>query len=262
VKDDERQGGHGLRGIEIPETVAKTGEEERRRLSRRAGHGQQRAGDYARSGRRQDELQRDPPPRESKRQPGFTQAGRDQTHGSGTTYHFTDYLGKVSADWKAKVGVAKAVQWPAGIGGKGNDGVQTVKQTEGAIGYVELAYVVQTGMQQAFMKNKGGKFVQASVAGATAAAAQKSGVSPTSFSITDEPGDTSYPIAGFSWIIVRTSISDATKAKAVVFLLKWLVTDGQQYGKDLQYAPLPKAVQELALDTLKRVASGGAAVLS
>src|SRR6266702_5633806 len=141
---------------------------------------------------------------------------------SGTSYHFTDYLGKVSDEWKSKVGVAKSVQWPAGIGGKGNDGVaQAVKQTEGAIGYVELAYVVQTGMHQAFLRNKNGKFAQASVGGATAAAAQNKQVSPTNFSITDEPGDATYPIAGFSWIIVRTTISDAAKAKAVVFLFKW-----------------------------------------
>jgi phosphate transport system substrate-binding protein len=186
-----------------------------------------------------------------------------RSDGSGTTYHFTDYLAKISDEWGSRVGVAKSVQWPAGIGGKGNDGVaQAIKQTDGAIGYVELAYVVQTGMHQALLANKNGKFVQASVAGATAAAAQKSDVSPSNFSITDEPGDTTYPIAGFSWIIVRTSVSDASKGKAVVFLFKWLVTDGQTYGKDLQYAPLPSDVQNLALNNLKRVTSGGKPVLT
>jgi phosphate transport system substrate-binding protein len=186
-----------------------------------------------------------------------------RSDGSGTTYHFTDYLGKVSDEWRSKVGVAKSVQWPAGIGGKGNDGVaQAVKQTDGAIGYVELAYVVQTGMNQAFLQNKNGKFVQASVAGATAAAAQNTDVSPSNFSITNEPGDTTYPIAGFSWIIVRTSISDLNKAKAIVFLFKWLVTDGQTYGRDLQYAPLPKTVQNLALSTLKGITSGGKPILT
>lgn len=186
-----------------------------------------------------------------------------RSDGSGTTYHFTDYLAKMSADWKSKVGVAKSVQWPAGIGGQGNEGVaQAIKQTEGAIGYVELAYVVQTQMQQAWLENANGRFVQASVQGATAAAGANKSVSPTNFSITNEPGDTSYPIAGFSWIIVRTSISDAQKAKAVVFLLKWLVTDGQRYGTDLQYAPLPQDVQQLALTNLKRVTSGGQPVLT
>lgn len=186
-----------------------------------------------------------------------------RSDGSGTTYHFTDYLGKVSEEWKAKVGVAKSVQWPAGIGGKGNDGVaQAVKQTQGAIGYVELAYVVQTGMHQAFLRNKSGRFVQASVPGATAAAAQNIDVSPSNFSITDEPGDSTYPIAGFSWIIMRSSISDQAKAKAVTFLFKWLVTDGQTYGKELEYAPLPRSVQDLALANLKHVTSEGKPVLT
>ena len=186
-----------------------------------------------------------------------------RSDGSGTTYHFTDYLAKVSGDWKTKVGVSKSVQWPAGIGGKGNDGVaQAINQTDGAIGYVELAYVVQANMHQAFLKNRNGNFVQASVAGATAAAAQNTSVSPINFSITDEAGDTTYPIAGFSWIILRASISDAGKGKAVVFLLKWLVTSGQSYGRDLQYAPLPQSVQNLALQNLKGVTAGGQAVLS
>lgn len=186
-----------------------------------------------------------------------------RTDGSGTTYHFTDYLGKISSDWKTQVGVAKSVQWPVGVGGKGNDGVaQAVKQTEGAIGYVELAYVVQTGMQQAYVANKNGKFLQASVAGATAAAGQNQDVSASNFSITNEPGDSTYPIAGFSWIIVRTTIADNDRARAVIFMLKWLVTDGQQYGTDLQYAPLPKNVQSLALTALKQVSSGGKPVLS
>jgi phosphate transport system substrate-binding protein len=186
-----------------------------------------------------------------------------RSDGSGTTYHFTDYLGKVSEEWKAKVGVAKSVQWPAGIGGKGNDGVaQAVKQTEGAIGYVELAYVVQTGMHQAFLRNKNGRFVQATVGGATAAASENTDVSPTNFSITDEPGDSTYPIAGFSWIIVRSSMADQAKARAVAFLFKWLVTDGQTHGKDLEYAPLPKSVQDLALTNLRHMTSGGKTVLT
>src|ERR1700687_2871 len=140
---------------------------------------------------------------------------------SGTSYHFTDYLAKISTDWKTNVGVGKAVKWPAGIGQSGNQGVaQGVTSTAGSIGYVELAYVVQTGMTQAYLQNANGKFVQASVDGATAAASQNTSVSPTNFSITNEPGDTTYPIAGFSWLIVRTSFTDATKAKAVVLMLQ------------------------------------------
>ena len=187
-----------------------------------------------------------------------------RSDGSGTTYIFTDYLAKVSSEWKSKVGTAKSVSWPVGIGGSGNQAVaQTITSTDGAIGYVELAYVVQTGMHQAALKNANGKFVTASVAGATAAAAQNTSISPTNFSITNEPGDTTYPIAGFSWVILRTSYSDVNKGKAVVNLFKWQVTsDGQKEGADLQYAALPAAVSSLALTNLKLVKAGGTAVLS
>jgi phosphate transport system substrate-binding protein len=186
-----------------------------------------------------------------------------RSDGSGTTYHFTDYLAKVSDEWKTKVGTAKSVTWPAGIGGSGNQGVaQAVTSTPGAIGYVELAYVVSANMTQAFLKNKNGKFVQASVDGATAAAGQNTTVSPTNFSITDEPGDTTYPIAGFSWLIVKTSYTDANKGKAIAYLFKWLVTDGQTIGSSLQYALLPTAVQDLALANLKLIKAGGTVVLS
>ena len=182
---------------------------------------------------------------------------------SGTSYHFTDYLAKVSDEWKSKVGVAKAVSWPAGVGGQQNQGVaQAVQSTDGAIGYVELAYVVQTGMKQAAMKNANGKFVQASVAGATAAAGTNSSVSPTNFSITNAACDACYPIAGFSWVILYTAYSDAAKGKAVVYLFKWLVTGGQSDGSDLQYAPLPSSVQQLALTNLKLIKANGTAVLS
>jgi phosphate transport system substrate-binding protein len=182
---------------------------------------------------------------------------------SGTSYIFTDYLAKVSDEWKTKVGVSKAVSWPAGIGGNANQGVaQAVVSTAGAIGYVELAYVVQANMTQAYLKNQNGKFLQASLDGASAAAAQKPTLSATDFSITDEPGDTSYPIAGFTWAFVRTSIGDANKGKALVYLFKWLVTDGQTLATPLQYAPLPTTVQNLALTNLKLVKAGGAAVLS
>src|ERR1700686_4173858 len=187
-----------------------------------------------------------------------------RSDGSGTTYHFTDYLSKVSPEWKTKVGNAKSVSWPVGVGASGNSAVaQAITSTEGAVGYVELAYVVQTGMHQAALKNANGKFVTASVAGATAAAAQNTNVSPTNFSITNEPGDTTYPIAGFSWVILRTSYSDTAKGKAIVYLFKWLTsTDGQKEGTDLQYAPLPAAVAGLAVTNLKLVKAGGAAVLS
>ncbi len=186
-----------------------------------------------------------------------------RSDGSGTTYIFTDYLAKVSSEWKSSVGISKSVKWPVGVGASGNQAVaQAITSTPGAIGYVELAYAVQTNMQQAAIKNANGKFVKPSVEGATAAAAQNNSVSATNFSITNEPGDTTYPIAGFSWVILYTSYSDAAKGRAVVYLFKWMVTDGQSEGKDLQYAPLPTAVQQLALSNLKLVKAGGAAVLS
>ncbi|MHB8614373.1 MAG: phosphate ABC transporter substrate-binding protein PstS [Candidatus Dormibacteraceae bacterium] len=187
-----------------------------------------------------------------------------RSDGSGTTFHFTDYLSKVSDEWKSSVGNAKSVKWPVGVGGSGNQAVaQAVTSTDGAIGYVELAYVVQAGMSQAYLKNANGKFLQASVAGATAAAASNTNVSPTNFSITNAPGDTAYPIAGFSWVMIRTSFSDVTKGRAVVYLFKWLVSsDGQKEGTDLQYAPLPSAVQSLALSNLNLIKAGGSPVLS
>jgi phosphate transport system substrate-binding protein len=182
---------------------------------------------------------------------------------SGTTYHFTDYLAKVSSEWMTKVGVAKAVSWPVGIGSAQNAGVaQSVTSTAGAIGYNELAYVVQANMSQAYLKNADGNYVQASVAGATAAASHNTSVSPTNFSITNEPGATSYPITAFSWVFLYTSYSDATKGRAVVYLFKWLVTDGQSDGTSLQYAGLPTAVQNLALANLKTVQAGGKAILT
>ena len=181
-----------------------------------------------------------------------------RSDGSGTTYAFTDYLAKVSDQWKPQVGVGKSVQWPVGVGGKGNEGVgQAVKTTDGAIGYVELAYVIQSKLQMAYLKNKAGKFLQASLDGATAAAATLKGVSPTNFSITNADGDKAYPISSYTWVILRSDQADANKGKAVVNLFRWVVTDGQPLGKDLQYAPLPKETQDFSLSQLKKVTSGG-----
>lgn len=187
-----------------------------------------------------------------------------RSDGSGTTYHFTDYLSKISDEWKSATGSpAKSIKWPTGQGASGNQAVaQGIQSTVGGFGYVELAYVVQANMQMAYLKNAAGNFLQASVAGATAAAGTNTSVSPTNFSITNANCDKCYPIAGFSWIILRTNYSDAAKGKAVVFMFKWLVTDGQGDGSSLQYAPLPPAVQQLALTNLKLIKAGGTAVLS
>jgi len=186
-----------------------------------------------------------------------------RSDGSGTTYIFTDYLSKISDTWKSTVGTGKSVKFPAGTGAAQTQGVaQAISSTDGAIGYVELAYAIQTNMHTAKLKNKDGQFVDPTPAGATAAAGQNSSVSATNFSIVNEPGATTYHIAGFSWVVLYTSYSDADKGKALVNLMKWLVTDGQSEGSSLQYAPLPSSVQQLALSNLKLVKAGGSAVLS
>jgi phosphate transport system substrate-binding protein len=187
-----------------------------------------------------------------------------RSDGSGTTYAFTDYLNKVSPDWGTKVGkAAKSVQWPAGVGASGNQGVgQQVKSTDGAIGYVELAYVIESKLQAASLKNKAGKFLQPTLDGATAAAASLKTVSPTNFSITDSDDAKAYPIATYSWVILRKDQTDAGKGKALVNLWKWVTTDGQPFGKDLQYAPLPKDAQDYAMSQLKTITSAGKAILT
>ena len=192
-------------------------------------------------------------------------AVQHRSDGSGTTYIFTDYLSKVSPDWKAGPATGKTVSWPAGTGSPQNSGVGNgVANTDGAIGYVELAYVINSGgkVSQAYLKNKDGKLVQASAAGGSAAASKATGISPTNFSIVDQAGADSYPIAGFTWCFLRTDQADATKGKALVNFFKFATADGQQYGKALGYSALPKEVTDLAATTLKTVKSAGKAILS
>jgi phosphate transport system substrate-binding protein len=185
-----------------------------------------------------------------------------RSDGSGTSYAFTDYLSKVSRDWSSQVGVGKSVQWPAGIGGSGNQGVgQAVQQNAGAIGYVELAYVIQSKLQSALLKNAAGRFVKPSLDGASAAAAANTRLSPANFSITNQSGDAAYPITTYSWVIVKKAQTDQAKAKALVNLFRWFVTDGQAQGEDLQYAPLPRPAQDYALTQLKLISVNGSPVL-
>lgn len=188
-----------------------------------------------------------------------------RSDGSGTTYIFTDYLSTVSADWKSRVGKGKSVSWPVGVGAKGNDGVATlIKQTPGAIGYVELAYVLQTNMTQAMLQNADGNYVLPSSDGATAAAKSKPDISPTNFSIVNAPGKDSAPISGYSWAIIYRDQTDKDKGTAVVDLFYWLTSDeGQQYGVNLHYAKLPSTiVQQLDIAALKTVTSGGTVLLN
>ena len=186
-----------------------------------------------------------------------------RSDGSGTSYIFTDYLSNVSSNWKTGPGTGKSVSWPVGQGAKGNEAVATtIKQTPGAIGYVELAYVLQTGMTQASLKNKEGNFVIPSEAGATAAAKQFPDVTPQQFSIVNAPGKDSAPITGYSWLMVYKDQADKTKGTALVDLLDWLITDGQQYGSNTHYAKLPSNMVKNDIISLKTITSGGSPLLT
>ena len=171
-----------------------------------------------------------------------------RSDGSGTTNIFTGYLSKVSNTWQKKVGQGTAVNWPVGLGGKGNEGVAgLVKQTEGSIGYVELAYAEKNALPYAALKNKAGNFVMPTFDAVSAAAAGfvKNMPEDLRVEITNADGKESYPIAGFTWLLIYKNMKDKSKAKAIVDFLKWAVTDGEKYAKDLYYAPLPKEVVKL-----------------
>jgi phosphate transport system substrate-binding protein len=167
-----------------------------------------------------------------------------RSDGSGTTYIFTDYLSTAVPSWKATVGKGKEVSWPAGLGAKGNEGVAgQVKQTPGAIGYVELAYAKQNRLPIAAVKNKAGKFVIASVPAVTAAAAGVAKTLPANtdfrISVADAPGPDAYPISSFTWILVYQHQTDAVKGKKLVDFLNWALTYGEPEAASLDYAPLP-----------------------
>jgi len=168
-----------------------------------------------------------------------------RSDGSGTTYIWTDFLSKVSEEWKNKVGKGTSVNWPVGLGGKGNEGVSgLVKQTPNSIGYIELIYAVQNSISYGKVQNVEGKFVKADLAGVTAAAAAAAKEIPDDFrvSITNAPGATAYPISSFTWLLIPAQIPDATKRDAIKGFLKWMLEDGQKYNEGLSYAQLPKAV--------------------
>jgi phosphate transport system substrate-binding protein len=188
-----------------------------------------------------------------------------RTEGSGTTYILTDYLAKVSPEWKSKVGVNGSVQWPTGVGGKGSDGVTgQVKQTPGSIGYTELTYALtnkisfgslQNKISYGSVQNMDGAFVTASVASVTAAAASAAGKMPADFrvSITNAPGDGAYPLSSFTWLLLYENPADKAQSKAMVEFTKWALTDGQKFAPDMGYAPLPKAVVDLELTALQKI---------
>jgi phosphate transport system substrate-binding protein len=180
-----------------------------------------------------------------------------RSDGSGTSYIWTDYLSKVSDEWKNKVGKGTSVNWPVGLGGKGNEGVAgLIKQTPNAFGYVELIYAIQNKMPYGKVKNSSGQFIKADLAGVTAAAAGAAKSMPDDFrvSITDAPGKTAYPISSFTWLLIPSKFSDPSKRDAIKGFLKWMLSDGQNEVEALSYAKLPKEVvakETKALDQIQ-----------
>jgi len=193
--------------------------------------------------------------------PGISLPGTDivvahRSDGSGTTYIFVDYLSKVSPEFKKKVGVATSVNWPVGVGGKGNEGVAgLVKQTPGAFGYVELIYAIQNKISYGSVRNTDGEFVKSSLDSVTAAAAAASKVMPPDFrvSITNAPGKGVYPISSFTWMLFFENPRDKQRARIMNEFMRWALTEGQKYAATLGYAPLPADVVALELEALKKI---------
>jgi phosphate transport system substrate-binding protein len=179
-----------------------------------------------------------------------------RSDGSGTTYVWTDYLSKVSDEWKGKVNKSTAVNWPVGLGGKGNEGVTgLIKQTPNSIGYVELIYAVQNNVPYGSVKNSSGSFIKADLASVNAAAAGAAKDMPDDFrvSITNPPGKTAYPISSFTWLLIPEKIQDGGKRDSIKGFLKWMLTDGQGSAEQLSYAKLPKEVVEKELKAINKV---------
>jgi phosphate transport system substrate-binding protein len=179
-----------------------------------------------------------------------------RSDGSGTSFVWTDYLSKVSPEWQSKVGRNTSVNWPVGLGGKGNEGVTgLVKQTPGAIGYVELIYAVQNQIPYGRVRNAAGVFVKADLAGVTAAAAGFAKTMPEDFrvSITNAPGKAAYPIASFTYLLIPTKIEDANKKQVIKDFLIWMLNDGQKEVEALSYSRLPKEVVAKELKQISQI---------
>jgi phosphate transport system substrate-binding protein len=177
-----------------------------------------------------------------------------RSDGSGTTYIFTDYLSNISSDWKAKVGKNTSVNWPAGLGGKGNAGVAgQIKQSPGAIGYVELAYAKQNDLPYADMKNASGVYITPSIESVVEALATATIPEDFRFSMVNAPGEKAYPIAGATWLLVYQQQKDAAKGKKLVEFLKWAYVDGEKMAATLDYAPLPENVQDRVLKRIAQI---------
>jgi phosphate transport system substrate-binding protein len=194
--------------------------------------------------------------------PDLTIAVVHRSDGSGTTFIFTNYLSKVSTEWKDKVGSATSVNWPGDVGGKGNEGVaNSVKQIPGAIGYVELAYASQNKMDWAQIQNKAKKYLDPSLAGAAAAADIANLPDNMEVVITDSANPNAYPISGFTWLLVYEDQTNAAKADAVAQLTWWMLHEGQKFALPLEYAPLKGAAVKKAEALVKKIKADGAPVL-
>jgi len=197
----------------------------------------------------------------SRLNPGVSLPGTDITvvhrsDGSGTTYIWADYLAKVSPEWKSKVGVNTSLNWPTGVGGKGNEGVAgLVTQTPGSIGYVELIYALQNKISYGSVQNMTGDFVRATTASVSAAAAEAASKMPPDFrvSITNAPGKGVYPISSFTWLLLYENPKDKAQSKLMVDFVKWALTDGQKFASELGYAPLPQPVVQLEMTALMKI---------
>ena len=188
-----------------------------------------------------------------------------RSDGSGTTYIWVDYLSKVSKEWEQKVGRGTSVNWPVGLGGKGNEGVAgQVKNAPGALGYVELAYAITNKLPAAGIKNQAGQFVEATIESTTAAAAGAAANMPGDFrvSLTNPPGDHVYPIASFTWLLVYRDQPNEAKGKALVKFLWWAIHDGQKYPGTLLYAPLPAPVVKQLEAKIKQITYSGKPLLA
>jgi phosphate transport system substrate-binding protein len=178
-----------------------------------------------------------------------------RSESSGTTFIWTDFLSKVSPEWKSQVGSNAAVKWPVGLGGKGNEQVAgLIRQMQGGIGYVELIYAVQNNITYGSVRNAAGVFLKASLEGVTAAAASAPKM-PADFrvSITDAPGKDAYPISSFTWLLIPEQSKDPAKGKILADFLNWMVTDGQKMTNALSYSPLPDNVAQKVKEAVKQV---------
>jgi len=197
----------------------------------------------------------------AKLNPGVKLPGSDinvvhRSDGSGTTYILADYLGKVSPEWKKTVGIATALNWPVGVGAKGNEGVAGLtKQTPNAIGYVELIYALQNKIDFGSVQNMAGEFVLASLDSVTKAAAATKGKMPEDFrvSITNAPGEGVYPISSFTWLLFYENPKDKKQARIMTDFMRWALADGQKFAAELGYAPLPAEVVAMEMEALKKI---------